>query len=229
VELHKILDTLEPARAEVYLELRNSARQRVAALRAEHQSRLNGNPDIEKDLQAAEIGLADPTKAEMAVDEIENVAKRLADLGFQEGVNTPVLGVIVEENKFKYLFGKAAPDPHNVPRSTQNQRELERIGFSDDDESHAAIRAHLERVPYDPANIIATSPGREIASSKFPKQSAFSGYWGGPTETRQSLLYGPNGQVMIESTWEVRYGTRRLTTVIPKAPDKKTLLGGAPR
>ena len=123
----------------------------------------------------------------------------------------------MEVNKFKYFFGKAKPDAHNTPRGIQNKSELEKIGFEDTEESRADIRAHLERVPEDPSNIISTSPGREgFKPGKHPQNSVFEGYWGGATETRKSILFGPKGQILLESTWEVRYGTRRLTTIIPK-------------
>jgi hypothetical protein len=230
-ELKVLLDTLETAKVEPYLDFRTAMRARVAALRARHQPQLDAEPAIEKDLQAAEATLKDPIKAPTAENQINDVARRLADLDFQSGIKPPVIGVVVEENKFNYLFGKATPDPHNTPRSAQNQKLLEQIGFCDDEqrrrqlpwptlspeESRAAIRAHLERVPENPNNVIGTSPGRE-EFKKFPQQSAFEGHWGGPTEIRQSILFGPNGQLSLESTWEVRYGTRRLTTVIPKAP-----------
>lgn len=222
-ELSTLLATHDTAMAEFFLDLRATTRARAAALRAQHQPRLDANPAIEKELQEAESALKDPVNAEAAEKQIDGIARKLADLDFQEGVMTPVTGVVVEENKFNYLFGKAAPDAHNTPRSDQNQGMLSRIGLVDNEESRAAIRAHLERVPEDPSNVISTSPGREIPPGKFPKNSVFEGHWGGPTETRESLLSGPGGQVRIESTWEVRYGTRRLTTVIPKGQPLKGL------
>ena len=40
---------------------------------------------------------------------------------------------------------------------------------------------------------------REFKPEKHPKYSATTGYWGGPTERRQSILYGPTGQLVLES------------------------------
>ena len=91
----------------------------------------------------------------------------------------------------------------------------------DNEESRALLRQHLERVPYDPGNIIESHPGKEIPASKLPKESVFSGHWGGPIELRESVLHGPGGTIKLTSTWEVRSGVRRLTTVVPDGPPLK--------
>jgi hypothetical protein len=225
-DLLAVLATRDARAAEALLDLRRTVRARAAALRARHQPRLDAESAMEKDLQSIEQDLQNPDKVEDAARRLDDIEQRLQDIDVSEGLNPPVLGVIVEEDKFKYLFGKAAPDPHNVPRSEQNQAELARIGFFDDAESRAAIRAHLERVPDDPSNIIARAPGEEeFKPGKFPKYSVFERYWGGPTETRQSLLYGPGGQAILYSTWEVRYGTRRLTSLSVRSAWRKPVQG----
>ena len=107
--------------------------------------------------------------------------------------------VQVDENKFKYLFGEAAPDAHNTPRSRQNAGQLARIGIYNNDEGRGVLRTHLEQTGSQPGNVSGT----------------FSNQYGN-YEKRESLLAGPGGFLKLESTWEVAPdGTRRLTTAIP--------------
>lgn len=101
-----------------------------------------------------------------------------------------------------------------------NARHMGIIGFHDTAESRAAIRAHLERVPCEDGNIVEF-----LAPKTFHRMSSHSTAFskaigGGPAEVRESLLQGPGGSVKLRSTWEVRYGVRRLTTVRPDGPPR---------
>jgi hypothetical protein len=218
-ELSALLDAGDAARAEHMLDLRTAVRNRVSQLRAGQQPRLDADPALEKELAEAEELLNDANNADGASRKVDDVVDKLAQQDFAEGLNPPVLGVEVESNKFSYILrGEVASDAHNVPRAADNARQMHGIGLYDTEEGRAILRDHLERVPYEPSNIVARNPEKEFKPSKFPKQSVFSGYWGGPTEVRESLLIGPGGGIKLQSTWEVRYGIRRLTTVVPKGP-----------
>ena len=219
-ELKLLLEGRDVVAVEKLLDARTGVRNRLGQLRATQGARIDADPALIKQVDAVEEMLKDATRSEDAAKQIESILETLASQGLVEGLNTPVLGVIVDEGKFTYVFGKAAADAHNTPRTLDNARQMGTIGFHDTVESRATIRAHLERVPYEPGNIIESAPGKEIAEAKLPKHSVTDGTWGGPIEVRESLLQGPGGTVKLSSTWEVRYGVRRLTTVIIDGPPK---------
>lgn len=219
-ELAGLLDVHDTAAAESLLDSRAGVRTRMSQLRATYGAKLDADPALTKQLVGAEEMVKDLARSGEAGQQLEEILEKLAAQGLSEGINTPVLGVIVEEDKFSYVFGKAAADAHNTPRTLDNARHMATIGFHDTAESRAALRAHLERVPYESNNIAEFKGAKEIELHKFPQHGVFEGKWGGPSETRESLLQGPGGTVKLRSTWEVRYGVRRLTTVIADGAPK---------
>jgi RHS repeat-associated protein len=107
--------------------------------------------------------------------------------------------VTIDPGKFDYLFGRVASNTHNLQRSLQNAAQLARIGFRDTPMSRALVDAHLKQVAKDPSNVVR---GFENVHGQFV--------------IRQSLLSGPRGHLMLESTWQIlENGTQRLSTVIP--------------
>jgi hypothetical protein len=212
-ELETLLNTGDAARAERLLGARAAVRTRLERLRTTDGQRIDADPALTKQQTEIEDLLKDATQSEHADKKLDELAAKLADQALTEGLNTPVLGVTVDENKFNYLFGNVAADAHNTPRALDNARQLGSIGFHDTPDARAALRAHLERVPDEPGNVIQTSGGRDLP--RVPQHSVTEGAWGGPVEMRESLLQGPNGTIKLTSTWEIRYGVRRLTTVIP--------------
>jgi filamentous hemagglutinin len=90
----------------------------------------------------------------------------------------------VDRNKFKYLFGRAAADPHNTPRSTQMLRQFTTIGLHDTPEGRSVLLEHLLDAAADPDNVVRT------LTDKY-----------GTSVMRDSLLAGPRGLLHIQSTW----------------------------
>ncbi len=84
--------------------------------------------------------------------------------------------------KLDYLFGKATGSAHNIERSTDMLRQLERIGLHDTPANRQLMAKHFQDVLNDASNIAGT--GR------------------GGTTIRESLLMGPNGAVKIVSYWD---------------------------
>jgi len=101
------------------------------------------------------------------------------------GLNLPELG-----KKLDFIFGKATGSTHNIQRSRDMLRQLQRIGLHDTPENRAYIEAHLTRVLNDPNNIVEVRNGRTI---------------------RESLLMGPNGGCKLQTIWE---GNKLLTVYI---------------
>ena len=216
-ELNALLEGRDAAAAERLLDSRAGVRTRLSQLRATHGAKLDADPVLTKQLAEAEEMLKDAAVPRRRPGRLRRSWRSSPRRGSLKDSNAPVLGVVVDENKFTYIFGKAAPDAHNTPRTVDNARHMGMIGFHDTAESRAAIRAHLERIPNDDGNIVERLAGKDIKPENFPQQSVVEGHWGGQAEVRESLLQGPGGSVKLRSTWEVRYGVRRLTTVIPMA------------
>ena len=101
------------------------------------------------------------------------------------GLKLPELG-----RKLDFMFGKATGSAHNVQRSRDMLRQLQRIGLHDTPANRAYIEEHLTMVLNDPNNIVAVRNGRTI---------------------RESLLMGPNGGCKLQTIWE---GSKLLTVYI---------------
>ncbi|MCP2303843.1 RHS repeat-associated core domain-containing protein [Actinokineospora globicatena] len=104
----------------------------------------------------------------------------------------------IDPNKFNYLFGKVKEDDHNTPRALQNKRQFARIGIHDSPEGRALIEQHLRGTVGSPDNILESYVNEH-----------------GSFQVRESLLAGPNGFLVLKTTWEVLDDSLRLTTVIP--------------
>ncbi|MDM1275392.1 MULTISPECIES: DUF637 domain-containing protein [Acinetobacter] len=120
------------------------------------------------------------------------------------GKNFPAESLSFDENKFKYLFGKATYDPHNTPRSLQNREQLASVGIFDDNKGRERIIMHLSDTVSRPNNISETfTKNINGVDRKF--------------EVRESLLSGPMGVRKAESTFEIMPdGQRKFATIIIK-------------
>jgi hypothetical protein len=108
-------------------------------------------------------------------------------------------GVVIEEGKIGYLFGRAGGRAHNVERATENAAQMRRIGVPDNAEGRALLRKHFDQTARTSSNVTNTFSNEH-----------------GTFEVRESLLSGPGGHVKLNSTWQVMGGgVRRLTTAIP--------------
>jgi hypothetical protein len=123
--------------------------------------------------------------------------------------------VIFDPNKFKYLFGKGRDKAqeagskrkdrnHNKNRSKQIDQQLLRIGIEDTPEGRQLLLDHFDEVLRTDSNILDT----------------FDDKWG-TSQVRESLLFGPNGVLKLETTWQITPDGLRFTTVKPygKGPD----------
>ena len=90
-------------------------------------------------------------------------------------VMTPNIG-----RKLDFVFGKATGRRHNLHRSTDMQRQLNKIGIFDNDSSRAYLCRHLAETLNNPNNITLSKGG---------------------CITKESLLMGPNGGLKMESVW----------------------------
>jgi RHS repeat-associated protein len=82
--------------------------------------------------------------------------------------------------KLEYLFGKATGSAHNIERSKDMLRQLERVGIFDNAAGRSLLNSHLESV-YSGTKGILQANGRYL---------------------RESLLMGPRGGLKVESIWE---------------------------
>ncbi|MBK9261884.1 MAG: RHS repeat-associated core domain-containing protein [Polyangiaceae bacterium] len=106
---------------------------------------------------------------------------------------------VVDQAKFRYLFGEAGGNTHNVARTAQNAGQMARIGVYNTAEGQALLKSHFESAVKDSSNIVRT----------FKNQY-------GAFQVRESLFAGPGGFVKFESTWQVlEGGGLRFTTAIP--------------
>ncbi len=101
------------------------------------------------------------------------------------GLKIPELG-----RKLDFIFGKAAGSVHNIQRSRDMLRQLQRIGLNDTPANREYIEQHLTMVLNDPNNIVEVRNGRTI---------------------RESLLMGPKGGCKLVTIWE---GNKLLTVYI---------------
>ena len=109
-------------------------------------------------------------------------------------------------NKLDYLFGKATGSKHNIERSKAMQAELARIGIYDTPSGREYLSKHLNDVLKDPTNISKTET-RSYITKEIPGRLVVE-Y---TATTRESLLMGPRGTVLVESVWD---GDRLLTIII---------------
>ncbi len=84
--------------------------------------------------------------------------------------------------KLEYLFGKATGRAHNIERSTDMLRQMERIGLPDTAANRKLMTNHFQGVLNDATNISGKGRNGEAI--------------------RESLLMGPNGGVKVESIWD---------------------------
>lgn len=113
----------------------------------------------------------------------------------------PAVTLTMNESKFSYLFGNAAADAHNTPRSNQLAMAMKVLGISDNGEGRALLFGHFQKTVNTAGNVV----------------SKFSNEWGN-FEVRDSLLFGPSGRsVKMESTFQIMDdGSRTFSTTIPK-------------
>ena len=109
-------------------------------------------------------------------------------------------------NKLDYLFGKASGDKHNIERSKAMQAELQKIGIHNTPSGKEYISNHLNDVLKDPTNI-SNVETRSYTIKELPDKPVVK-Y---TATTRESLLMGPGGAVMVKSIWN---GNRLLTAIV---------------
>jgi hypothetical protein len=90
---------------------------------------------------------------------------------------TPQLG-----KKLDFILGKATGNNHNIQRSKDMLRQMERIGLPDNPSTRKFLEEHFTEVINNPHNI------RELQSNG--------------RAVRESLLMGPNGGLKTESIWD---------------------------
>jgi RHS repeat-associated protein len=100
----------------------------------------------------------------------------LPDAPAAEGV-APQLG-----SKLEYFLGRATGNAHNIERSTQMLRQLERVGLPDTPATRQYLTEHLTGVLRDPSNIVRVQENGRIV--------------------RESLLMGPRGALKLETVWD---------------------------
>ncbi len=93
---------------------------------------------------------------------------------------TPTEAVIGKE--LDYLFGRATGRQHNLDRSADMLRQMERIGMPDSSGNRRIMTDHFQNVLNDASNIVTTQDNGKVV--------------------RESLLMGPNGGVKIQSIWD---------------------------
>ncbi len=107
-------------------------------------------------------------------------------------------GAIVDAGKYDYLFGNVSSNSHNLRRSLQNQRQLNRIGVYDNAAGRDLLASHFDEVLATDSNIVRT----------------WTDEWG-THQIRESIFAGPDGVLKFESSWQVMSDGFRLETVIP--------------
>jgi RHS repeat-associated protein len=96
---------------------------------------------------------------------------------------TPDLG-----GKLNYMFGQATGSLHNIQRSQDMLRQIQRIGLSDNAVTRQYLTDHFAEVVNSTSNVVKTRENGRVL--------------------RESLLMGPNGALKVESIWE---GTKLIT------------------
>ncbi len=104
---------------------------------------------------------------------VEGVVESAASLAH----TNPDLG-----RKLDYVLGKATGAAHNVDRSRDMLRQMERIGFSESQGTRTYLADHLKKALNDPTSIVRTQENGRVL--------------------RETLLTGPRGSLKVESVWE---------------------------
>ena len=133
-----------------------------------------------------------------------NAADRLLESGSKAGIKSGSNADL--GNKLDYLFGKASGNKHNIERSKAMQAELQKIGIHNTPSGREYITNHLNDVLKDPTNI-SNVEVRSYIAKELPGRPVVE-Y---TATTRESLLMGPGGAVMVESVWD---GNRLLTLIV---------------
>ena len=85
-------------------------------------------------------------------------------------------------NKMDFVFGKATGSAHNIERSQDMLRQMERIGLPDSPTSRTLVKENLIGTLKDPNSVAEQLEGGRVL--------------------RDSLLSGPGGHLKIESIWD---------------------------
>lgn len=94
--------------------------------------------------------------------------------------------VVINPNKYNYLFGRATGSEHNIERTAQLALDMKWLGVSDNQEGYTLLDDHLKAVGQDPTNVIEQSIDE----------------WGRTIFRKQSLFAGPSGKfALFESRW----------------------------
>jgi len=83
--------------------------------------------------------------------------------------------------KLEYVFGKATESKHNIERSLDMERQLNKIGIFDNAKGRSIVQEHLEAAFENTTNGTLQKNGRML---------------------KESLLFGPNDSVKVQSIWE---------------------------
>ena len=86
------------------------------------------------------------------------------------------------ERKLDYVFGKATGSTHNIERSLDMERQLNRIGIQDNAKGRAYVQESLTNAFNDTSNVLKVQDNGRIV--------------------KESLLTGPNGVVKVQSVWQ---------------------------
>lgn len=104
-------------------------------------------------------------------------AKQVVDSAASLAHTTPELG-----RKLDYVLGKATGSVHNIDRSRDMLRQMERIGFPESQGTRDYLADHLKKALNDPTAIMKTQENGRVV--------------------RETLLTGPQGSLKVESVWE---------------------------
>jgi len=130
------------------------------------------------------------------LDNVAGGAKQIAD----DTTNQ----IVIEPDKFKYIFGEVASGTHNTQRSLQNVAQMNRIGIHNTLEGQDYLTQHLIQVAKNKTSVVRNF------SKTLPNGRAIT------LQVRESLLSGPGGFLKIESTWKILdNGYLQLSTIIP--------------
>jgi len=108
----------------------------------------------------------------------------------------------MDSGKWEYFFGRVTSGEHNTKRSVGLCQNLNRIGIYDDALGRARLTGYFDSVVKDDTIVIET-------------QETDYGY----RVIKQSNLYGPDGYLIVETTWDVSQDGSRLITMITKYPN----------
>ena len=163
-------------------------------------------------------GKPNKLKATSVHSENKDYSKDVANLGvknakFNSELNNKVTQneryvvapkLIVDNQKYNYLFGNVKNDSHNTSRALQNKQQLSSIGIYDDRNGREIINKSLNE-----ALSIRNSVKDTYSKNIDGKYQRF--------EAREGIITGPGGIRKFESHFEIMNdGSRRLTTIIFK-------------